>query len=555
MCSRRVARLVRLLVFAAALLAVCIFLRLQPNEIKVFRFSKMGTTVTDTYFVARKVKIVMQAPSGTKVYYTTDGSTPDAQGTLYTDPIALKPAQGDFPNCLLLKAIAYYPDGTKSDVATHTFWAHTRIAERSQVLLLSVSADPAMLTDEPDGILYGDNVWQRGDQSEREVHVEAVSAGGKEVFAQNAGTRVYGMYSRHGSIQSLKLYARKAYEPGKGKFDIDVFGTVGYDGQIIDSYDRLVVRNSSNNEYDFWCGFFRDALHQRLVEQAGHTDYQQTVPAIMYINGAYYGFFWLHENYCDDFLQQKYGEGKGRFQIIEGRELEKDVDISDPEKAAAAKEFNAMYNKLAYLDLTDEKNFAELNAFLDVENYLENFAYNIYVNNVDWPQNNYKCYRYYAAESEPYGEGRLDGRWRLLYHDLDYSMGKYGNPESSAEYNVLADLMAEDNRRYCPLFVNLMKREDCREYFLSEIVRLRDGVLSAENVINLKNQMVQEREDEMQQFFLHLQSLPSSAGSIENANATYAKSMQLIDLFIANRAEHLQAHLIEAFSLPENYFD
>lgn len=554
MSSRRKGTVVRLAVFMAALLSVCMFLALQPNKITVFRFSKMGTTVTDTCFISRTADIAIAAPPNATVYYTTDGSTPDENAQQYTQPIVLQPASGDFPNCLLLKAIAFYADGTKSQVLTHTLWAHTRIQEQFQSLLLSISADPTQLTDGPNGILYGENVWLRGAESEREIYLEAVSSSGREILNQKAGARVYGMLSRRGSIQSLKLYARKTIDGYTGKFDFDVFGSLGYDGQIIDRYDRLVVRNSSNSEYDFWCGFIRDVLNQQLAEQAGYTDYQRAIPAVAYINGEYYGFFWLHENYCDDFLKQKYGKGKGHFEVIEGSELEKTVDESDPLNAAAAREFNRLYQRLAYSDLTDEKNFAELNAFIDVESYLKNFAFNIYINNVDWPHNNYKCYRYYPSASEPYGTGALDGKWRFLYHDLDYTMGNYGRPESSAQYNILRDIMSADHTRYCPLFTNLMKREDCKTFFLSEIVRLRDGALSAQNVIDLKTMLVEEREHEMQRFFVHLSSLETTTGSVSDANNAYAKSLQRIDDFILNRAQYLQIHLIETFALPEDYF-
>lgn len=553
MITKRTGSFLKLAIFVTALLAVCLFLRAQPNEIQVFRFSKLGTTVTDVYFVTRKTDIVITAPAGAKVYYTTDGTTPDESAMLYTEPLVLEPASGDFPNCLLLKAVSCYADGTKSAVETHTFFAHTQMQSLFENMVISISADPAQLTDGPDGILYGENVWLRGEQSERKVYVETVSAGGKLIFEQNAGARVYGMLSRRGSIQSIKLFARKDYDKNHGKFNLDSFGTLGHDNQVIDRYDRLVLRNSSNSEYDFWCGFFRDELNQGLIEQAGNDNYQRTLPAVVYLNGKYYGFFWLHENYCDDFLKEKYGGEAGRFEIIEGSEQGKTVDEADPEKAAAAGEFNEIYSKFASADLTDDNIYAELTQHIDIEDYLKYFAYNIYVNNVDWPHNNYKCYRYYGDEKS-YTEGSLDGRWRFLYHDLDYTMGNYGKPESSAEYNMLAELLSSTNRRYAPLFANLLKRADCREFFLTEIVRLRDTVLTAQNVIAAKNAMAESRAEEMKRFFKHFQELETSVGTVEDAWATYEKSLERIDTFILKRAECLQTHLIEAFDLPQNYF-
>jgi hypothetical protein len=62
---------------------------------------------------------------------------------------------------------------------------------------------------------------------------------------------------------------------------------------------------------------------------------------------------------------------------------------------------------------------------MDVENYLEYFAMNIYIGNEDWPHNNYRLYRYYPAD----GEGSVK---HLLTENgdsiacMDFSFGIYG---------------------------------------------------------------------------------------------------------------------------------
>lgn len=549
--SRRIGAGVRLAVFAAVLFAVCLFLFLQPNKITVFRFSKLGTTITDTHFVSRSTDIVLAGPSGARVYYTTDGSEPDENAQLYTQPIALQPASGDFPNCLLLKAVAYYSDGTTSDVVTHTLWAHTQIQDQFQSLVLSISGDPAQLTDAPDGILYGENVWLRGPESEREVYVETVSPGGKQILSQKAGARPYGGASRGVAIKSLKLYARAGNGEKKDKFNFDLFGTLGANGEIIDSYDRIVVRNAAN---DLFNGFIRDELNQRLAARAGYTDYQEVLPVTVYLNGVHYGFFWVHENYCNDFLQEKYGKGNGRFEVVESAERQKTVDESDLENAAAAIDFNKNYNALAYCDLTIEENYAKLCDFIDVENYLQNYAFNVYLNNTDWPHNNFKCYRYYAAEGEPYAEGQLDGRWRFLYHDIDYTLGIYGQDRSAATRNNLQELLTEGHRRYSPLFANLMKREDCKEFFITEIVRLKEGALAAENIEKELDALYSGCAQEIRRFYCSFYG--ESMASVEESAGykIHKSSLELIRQFARKREQYMEQHLIEAFALPADYF-
>ena len=52
------------------------------------------------------------------------------------------------------------------------------------------------------------------------------------------------------------------------------------------------------------------------------------------------------------------------------------------------------------IDLTNDVIYEKLCELIDVENYLEYYALQIYILNEDWPHNNYKVYRYYAAQGK-----------------------------------------------------------------------------------------------------------------------------------------------------------
>ncbi len=520
----------------------------DAGNIKAIIFSPKEVTVTERRFFAETVLLEMAAPEGARIYYTTDGSEPNTNAKEYTTPIELKEVQGSFPNCLLLKAKAYYSDGTRSEVITHTFWAHTDIETRFETILFSVSGRPEDLTNGPNAIFYEDNVKQRGKESEREVYIEAINSDGSLIFEQGAGVRPYGGASREASVKSMKLFARKEYDPKHGKFNIDIFGTMGENGQVMDKYDKLVLRNCGN---DFQFAFIRDELNQRLLAQIGYTDCEAVVPAVVYLNGQYNGVYWLHENYCDDFFKDKYGDGEGKYEVLEGNEWYKQVDEEDKENAAAAREFNSSYNQLAYSDLTDEDNYAKLCAFMDVENYLRFYAYNIYINNNDWPQNNYKCYRYYAGEGERYGENRQDGRWRFLFHDMDYSMGLYEQEETAAGYNNLAHILDEEDERYSPLFANLMKREDCKEYFLEEIQHIMTGPLWERNVDLTLDNMNAERQQEMVYFFEYLEALKETDDTIWIWYEEYLKRIDVIKKFAEERKAYMLEFLKEEFKLSD----
>ena len=89
---------------------------------------------------------------------------------------------------------------------------------------------------------------------------------------------------------------------------------------------------------------------------------------------------------------------------------------------------------------------------MDVESYLDFFAWNIALNNWDWPNNNFKCFKYVPAEGESAGTGVYDGRWRFLPHDMDYTYGIYDQAKANESYNTLKVILDEDDERYSPLF-------------------------------------------------------------------------------------------------------
>ena len=550
---RKIAVLIAALSVLTMLLMYAFFME-RPSEIVAFRFSRFGVTITGDYFLTETMNIQIASPKNAVVYYTTDGSTPSETSVIYKEPIELVAATGDFPNCLLLKAIAFYGDGTCSDVATHTFFAHKDMDTWTQNLILSISGEPKELTEESDGILTDSNATYRGRWVEREVHIEAISPKGRPVFEQDAGARVYGGASRGLKLKSLKLYARREYDKAHGMFLIDAFGTRGADNAVIDKYDKLVLRNHGN-DYT-WGGFILDDLNQRLATQAGYTDAKATIPAVYYLNGKYNGLYWLQENVCDEYLKDKYGGETGIFAILEGTERLKTVDESDPFKEAAANEYNSRYNELAYCDLTEDGNYAKLRAFIDVENYLQYYAYNVYINNWDWPGNNYKCYRYYADSDSGYEKGRLDGKWRFLFHDMDVSFGAYelSNASTEVTYNNLQELLDPEGMKYAPLFANLMRREDCKEYFVQEIVRLMEGVLSVENIANTIYSVSAEYGSDMERFVEYMDIIEPELFEEDWATIHMTRLKEYVG-FAEVRPKYMKEFLTQELELPEDYFE
>lgn len=514
---------------------------LGPTEGEVV-FSESG------YFFDDTVTIELSIESGKAGYitYTLDGSEPTEDGTRYTEPLVLEESDEISPRLYSLRIKAWYEDGSCSDTYVHTYFVGAGVKERYSTMIFSINGDPAELTEEPDGILYGENYKQKGRESERKVSIEAVSADGSLIFSQFAGVRVFGGSSREFPIKSLKLFARKEYQEGMGSFKTSVFGSLTVDGtKAVKKYDKLVLRNGGD---DFQSGFIRDELAQELAGEAGFAAYEAVVPAVAYINGSYYGFYWLHESYCDKYFQNRNGKSAGEYVVLEGSDKYKSLKEDELENAAA-KEYNRMYKKYSEADLTDDSIYAEVCAWMDVENYLDYMAFNMYISNYDWPQGNYRCFRYYAAEGEEYGEGEKDGRWRFLLHDADVGFATYSTAKEAASRNDIKAVLTSSNKRYSALLANLLKREDCRRYFINKMLEYRDGALSYETVCTVLEEMCAKRDTELEYYFDYLDELKETTEDIWATKANTQAQIEKIKEFARLRGDYITRYLEEFFDM------
>lgn len=467
------------------------------------------------YFYSESIDLEILSGKPGKIYYTTDGTDPSKDRTLYNKSIRLE--AGDTVKATCIKAKAFYEDGTESGIIVHTYFVGADAGDRFDTLVFSVTTDPYNLFDYNYGIfvegkLRADyikenptvkinpdapaNYNMRGKESERAVYLEAFEPDGTKVIGQAAGIRTYGGWSRAREQKSIKIFARKEYDENNSKFKYSFFPektSAEGGGNILDTFKQIVLRNCGN---DNGFGFIRDELFETLAGKAGDMDYEAVRPAALYVNGDYRGFFWLHEVYCDEYFADHYGRYQGSFEILEGGELEKSTD-SDGANTKTADEYNNMYNNFANLDLTDDTNYQKVCEAIDVKNYLEYYALQTYIGNEDWPHNNYRTYRYYAVAGEEYREAPFDGKWRYLFHDMDYSFGIYGAPAST---NTIAKYVGTSGeiKDVCPLFGQLMRRADCREIFIKKTLDLLNGAFAPEKLNSVLDQMNKERINELQ---------------------------------------------------------
>lgn len=473
---------------------------------------KKLTISAESGFYSSNLEVKISVPKGAQVYYTLNAEEPSTEtGRLYESAIHLDAPENEI--VYVLRAKAFYADGTESEVETRTFFCGESVMERYHSYVLNITGDPEglfgyengifvpgirydqFLEEHPDAHPGGGvnaNYTMRGPEAEREVRIEMFTPSGEEILSQNGGVRIQGEASRMNNQKSFRLYARKEYD-SQNEFKYPLFGDLHSveDHTLGAEYKRLILRNSGQ---DYGTAFVRNELVGRLANQAGFLDTQHAESVCVYINGIYQGSYWLVTDFDNQYFTNRSGENDGTFVVLEGSEKHKNP--TEEEEASYAEEFNAAYDRFAAMDMTVDENYEELQTFLDVENYLQYYAIENYVGNLEWPACNYKTYRYVAGESG-YREGTtFDGRYRMILFDMDYSFGLeyfYGTIGSLVSEYTLNKVISDK----APLFRALMCREDCREYFTSYTLDLMNGAMSAENVARQLDDMHASRREEL----------------------------------------------------------
>jgi hypothetical protein len=446
------------------------------------------------HFYNDSIDIVITASDPkAKIYYTTDGSEPTRASREYSQPISfLRPMRG--LNVVTLKVIAYN-DTVSSRMLAHTYFISRDIGERFDTLVFSISTNDEYLYDYDDGLFVAgrtrreymqDNPGRdyippdpanfnwRGMDGERPAYAEVFTPDGTRVVAQGAGIRVHGGWSRAVDQKSIRLVARREYEPDAGRFDFDFFpDDVRADrfGSPITRYDQIILRNGANDR-DF--GMLRHEVGTHLARQAGFRVATDARPAAVFVNGVYHGFAWLQIRINGHYLQDVYSAPTRDFQIVGRGEL---WVVTDDEAERAAIDH---MNSFLWRDLTNDRIFAEFEQLVDIDNMLLYYAIQTYMGNHDWPGGNMRRWRYTGPQTEGLAP-ELDGRWRYVLYDMDWTLGLYDHPVNPNKPS-LDEMLNENHNRRSYLLMAVLAREDMQDKFAMMMCDLAANVITTQNV-------------------------------------------------------------------------
>ncbi len=506
------------------------------------RLCAQGQTVTFSQrggFYENSFAIELSCGGAYQIRYTTNGSTPNAGSTLYEEPLLLGPAlystsdiytiqispdnlvyvPDSVSHCIVIRAAAFTPNGScVSPVVTNTYLIGSLGCDTHGLAVVSICADSLDLFDYNTGIFvpgvnydpsnpdHTGNYYQHGSDWERPINVEFYEPDDNSGINQKCGLRTHGNMSRRWPAKGMKIYAREQY--GKKRFKHNFFND-----PILDSYKHLVIKPLSVGWSD---SGIQNFICHKLSRQIGVTS-SDSRPVIVFLNGEYWGVYFLHEKMDERFLEDHYQIDINNTNIIES--WHGTVDCGDNFN------FLQMMSWFEQKDLSNPDNYIHACSLIDIDNFIDYYVFETFIGNYDWPHNNMRCWQ----------EG--NDKWRWIFFDGDACLDapNFDVFANATVYNPPTTWANYPEAKL--LFKKLLKNEEFRAMFRARAIEMCDNYFGYENTSSVYNLIVDMLSDNIDGQS-HRFGQPSSMDSWEHGN-------NIINTFLYHRVDNYLAALDE----------
>ena len=177
-----------------------------------------------------------------------------------------------------------------------------------------------------------------------------------------------------------------------------------FDNLDYDSFESLVLRNSGN---DWESSMLRDGFITSIADDLD-IDHQQYRPAILYINGDFWGIQNIREKENQHFISSHHSISPEHIDLLD---IEGIYDRNIVHGTNA--DYQILINYLDSQNMNDPIVSSALENWIDLESYMSYQAFQIFIDNRDWPGNNIKFWR----------DHRVGGKWRWILYDTDFGFG------------------------------------------------------------------------------------------------------------------------------------
>jgi CotH protein. len=379
--------------------------------------------------------------SGT-IYYTLDGSEPTKNSKVYNSPLVLS-------KTTVVRAISFESGKKASQIITASYI----INEKHTMPVLSLSLPPLSfktISNNPSS-----NFTMK-------AHAELYEDG--KSFSIDCGMKLFGGQTRFIPKKSFSLKFNTKYGPSDLEYKV-------FDNRDATTYSTLVIRSGSQ---DSIYSMMRDELATSIMDDYGTVDVQAYKPVILYINGSYWGIYYIREKVDEEFVENHYDVDGANTNIMR----------VDGENTVGSNKF--YINLSSYIrthDMSKSESYEYVKTKLDIENFIDFWIGQLYVTNND------------IVNMRFFNNPNVDnGKIKMIYYDFDWAFYNYSrdylrwmtNPNGLGEWGY-------DN----VIIRNLMTNKEFKKDFLERLSYNMKNVWTDENVMNRYNELYEILKPEM----------------------------------------------------------
>lgn len=433
-----------------------------------------------------------------KIYYTLDGSEPTTSSKVYSSPLTIK-------KTTVLRIMSKEAGKLSSDVNNYSYILDT--SHKTSVMSLII--DSKKLNKVNNNTSLNSKVQERG-------YVDYFDKEG-EGFSINVGLKLFGGSTRSYKKKSYEIKFKKKY--GDAKLKYKVFKNV--DSSVFDS---LVLRTGSQDEFQYndQRTVIKDVVATSLMGQYTDVDVQDYVPIVLYINGKYWGIYFIREKVDETFVSNHYN--------VKATKTDTSILRIDGEvKSGTDKKYNSMISFINSNSLSNSKNYEKIKEQIDIQSFSDFWIGEIYTANYDILNT-----RYF---SNPLVD---NGKWKYIFYDIDSgffrttqnTFNEYTNPSGMGSWNFPTVLLR-----------NMMKSSEFKSTFLERLSYNLNNTWAYKNVEKRIDEVIDE---------IGKEEFKKNAERWGNSYSHWEKSIKSMKTFAKNRNTYLVKYAKSYFNLSSS---
>lgn len=460
--------------------------------------------------------VTITGPAGSTIRYTLDGSEPTATSTAYAGPIPVN-------STTVIRAAAFGGGGQPSFIESNTYF----INSSHTVAVLSISGDQV------DELLNGNGGIQ--------------PFGSFEYFGEDGQLRdeAVGEFNEHG--QDSWAYDQRG-------FDYIARDQTGYNDAIHypvfrtkdrDKYQRLIIKAAAGDNLNFGPGqpaHIRDAYVQAL-SQTGELrlDERSYEPAVLYVNGQYWGVYDMREKVDDhDYTRYYYDQDEFNLQMLKTW----GGTWSEYGGAQAQTDWDNLRNYINTNNMGDPVAFANVDAQYNWKSLVDYFCLNSYTVCADWLNWNTGWWR----GMDPNGDHK---KWGYILWDMDATFGHYTNFTGIPDQTATADpcdaeqLPDPGGQGHTVILEKLIaENQMVHDYYVNRYIDLGNSLFKCDHMLPFLDSLVALIAPEM----------PGQVGRWGGSMAEWQANVQVMRNFIEQRCVAIEEGMVDCYEL-EGPFD